>query len=482
MLTKNSINLSAVVNADGFGLSGGTTPRTLTLIGGDVTITGSGSALITFPTSASTLATLALTESLTNKTIGAIGGVTTTIASAVNAIALTVVQNDTTNNPDGIDVTNSTTSHALHITQTGNVAASSSVGGSVLITNTSNTGAGLVVYSNQASSADNLVGIRVDNATFANSGLRVDYDGTGDAITVVATAAASNAISASNTGVDHTVNIAYTGSTADKGALNLTSTNAGGSTFQITAPVDGLGLAKLTVSGVGTSDSSVLSLSASHASYAGQGIFVDINTVGTQKLLNIRADGDEKLVLDSLGKLALPASGSVIDFNAADVTITHSANTLTLAGGKLLLGEGTSLALDPAGSADGAFTGITVTGLAGYTQAFGDLNYLAVADSRWELTDADAVATAGNVMLGMVVVAGTDGNACTMLLQGIIRADAKFPALTIGAAVYIGDDTAGTIETTIPTGADNVIRVVGFALTADEIYFNPSPDHQTTVA
>ncbi len=85
-------------------------------------------------------------------------------------------------------------------------------------------------------------------------------------------------------------------------------------------------------------------------------------------------------------------------------------------------------------------------------------------------------------MIGMAVSTSTDGNPVTVLLQGIIRADSKFPALTIGAPVYVDDTTAGAIKVTIPTGADNVIRVVGFALTADEIYFNPSQDHQVTVA
>ena len=32
-----------------------------------------------------------------------------------------------------------------------------------------------------------------------------------------------------------------------------------------------------------------------------------------------------------------------------------------------------------------------------------------------------------------------------------------------------------------PTGTDDFVRVVGFALTADEIYFNPSQDHATVV-
>ena len=149
-------------------------------------------------------------------------------------------------------------------------------------------------------------------------------------------------------------------------------------------------------------------------------------------------------------------------------------------GGVITLAENNSIALDPAGSADGKYTGITITGTGGTTIAVGDLIYLAVADSRWELCDADAVATAGGVLIGMAVTTSTDGGALTILLQGQIRADSIFPALTIGAAVYLGE-TAGDIQVAVPTGTDGVIRVVGFALTADEIYFNPSQDHITIV-
>lgn len=219
------------------------------------------------------------------------------------------------------------------------------------------------------------------------------------------------------------------------------------------------------------------------------------------------------------------ASGAVIGFANSNVVLTHSSGILTMGtgemrittpgtntasvvtvggaqtltsktltsptittpsafttGGDITLAENTSIALDPAGSADGKYTGITITGTAGTTLAFGDLIYLAVADSRWELTDADASATGGPVLIGMcVLAAAADGSATNILLQGQIRADAKFPALTVGAPVYVGE-TAGAIQVAIPTGADNVIRVVGFALTADEIYFNPSQDHQITVA
>ncbi len=162
-------------------------------------------------------------------------------------------------------------------------------------------------------------------------------------------------------------------------------------------------------------------------------------------------------------------------------TLTSPAITTGTYTGTQLLVEGASVGLDPAGSGDGAYSGITMTAVAGYSQAFGDLVYLAAADGRWEAADADAAATAGPVALAMVVVAGTDGNACTLLLQGTIRADAKFPAMTIGATQYVGE-AAGEIQGAIPTGADNIIRTVGYALTANDLYFNPSTDWQVSVS
>lgn len=70
---KNSaINLAATNNADGFDLTGGVVPRKLTLASGDVTLTGgTGPFTYTFPAATSTLASLTLAETLTNKTLTA---------------------------------------------------------------------------------------------------------------------------------------------------------------------------------------------------------------------------------------------------------------------------------------------------------------------------------------------------------------------------------------------------------------------------
>lgn len=176
---------------------------------------------------------------------------------------------------------------------------------------------------------------------------------------------------------------------------------------------------------------------------------------------------------------SVPTLSSTSTFTNKTLT-SPTINTATI-GGITQLAEGASISLDAALSADGQYSGISIAGTAGATLAFGDLVYLAVADSRWELADADA-ATTSDRMLGMcVLAAASDGSATRILLMGNIRADAAFPALTVGAAAYVGE-TAGDIQVAIPTGADNVIRRVGYALTADELYFNPSMDSQITVA
>src|SRR3990167_8467245 len=210
-----------------------------------------------------------------------------------------------------------------------------------------------------------------------------------------------------------------------------------------------------------------------------------VTTAGTNAASVVTVGGTQTLTGKTLTSptLTTPALGTPSSGVLTNCTgLPASALTAGVLAATITLGENTSIALDPAGSADGKYSGITIAGTAGAALAFGELIYLAVADSRWELCDADALATAGNIMIGMcVLAAAADADPTTILLMGQIRADAKFPALTIGAAVYAGE-TAGAIQVAIPTGADNVIRVVGFALTADEIYFNPSQDHQTTVA
>jgi hypothetical protein len=173
------------------------------------------------------------------------------------------------------------------------------------------------------------------------------------------------------------------------------------------------------------------------------------------------------------------------DANAAAQLATLGA--LPLAGGTLsgdiVLGENTAVALDPAGSADEKWSGITVAGTAGATLAVGDLCYLNSA-WKWVLADADTAAASGSVALGLCVLAAAgDTSATNMLLLGTMRS-AAFPAsITGGAQLYVSQ-TAGDMTTTIPTGADVVVRVCGWAILTEPntVFFSPSSDYITRVS
>jgi hypothetical protein len=176
------------------------------------------------------------------------------------------------------------------------------------------------------------------------------------------------------------------------------------------------------------------------------------------------------------GALGTPSSGTLTNVTG----LPASGIAAGILGGNITLGESTGqIVLDAALSADGTWSGIVEAGTAGATLAFGDLCYFQASDSRWELTDADAEATAGPLKLGIcVLAAASDGSATNMLLFGKIRADSAFPTLTIGAPVYIST-TAGDLQTAQPSGTDDVIRIAGYGNTADELFFNPSPDYIT---
>lgn len=154
-------------------------------------------------------------------------------------------------------------------------------------------------------------------------------------------------------------------------------------------------------------------------------------------------------------------------------TAAESVAAVEAAG--LTFAENKGIALDAVLSDDGKYSGIVTKQFnGGATIPFGEIMYLKATDSEWYQAKADVTATSGAVMVGICVLATTNGNACTALLMGKIRADAKFPTFTISAPVFISAATAGLLTSTAPTGTTNfVVRIVGHAGTGDELYFNP---------
>jgi hypothetical protein len=95
--------------------------------------------------------------------------------------------------------------------------------------------------------------------------------------------------------------------------------------------------------------------------------------------------------------------------------------------------------------------------------------YYWTSGSAWALADADSSATAQG-LLGMAI--GVQFNSGMMLRGYAYRSAWNW---TPGQVLYLST-TDGDITSTQPSGTSDIVRVVGYAISADIIYFNPSQD------
>jgi len=162
--------------------------------------------------------------------------------------------------------------------------------------------------------------------------------------------------------------------------------------------------------------------------------------------------------------------------DAAQPAATDDADAVAaVAAAGVAFAENKGITLDIALSADGQYNAIMmIAGTAGTNLAFGEFVYFAVADSKWEKAKGDAEATIAP-MTGIVVVAGNENAAITVMLIGSVRADAAFPALTVGAPVFISAATAGAVTSTeLTTGQYQ--KAIGWAVDANTIILTGNTD------
>ena len=131
-----------------------------------------------------------------------------------------------------------------------------------------------------------------------------------------------------------------------------------------------------------------------------------------------------------------------------------------------------NLSMDHTLGSDEDYSGITDSAPVGETVAIGDLLYYDWTDVEWKKAKADAFGTTPAMRIALEVK--DNGETCLMLVQGYIRDDDAFD---FGASrVYLNDDTAGTCDDTAPAESGDQIQLVGIAVSADILWFNPSID------
>jgi hypothetical protein len=156
-----------------------------------------------------------------------------------------------------------------------------------------------------------------------------------------------------------------------------------------------------------------------------------------------------------------------------DAKLALAGGTMT---GDIQLGE-TDIKLDATLSGDEKWSGIVISGTAGAGLVAGEVCYLA-SSGKWLKVDGilDGTDTGFSKQLGICVLAANgDTDPTEMLIYGKVRS-AKFPALTVGSPAYLSD-TAGELVVAQPSTTNFAIRIVGYAITAEDLLFNPSNDY-----
>jgi len=124
---------------------------------------------------------------------------------------------------------------------------------------------------------------------------------------------------------------------------------------------------------------------------------------------------------------------------------------------------------DPTPDADHQGSGIVIEATVGENVTIGQCLYLK-SDGKYWKTDADASATTLGKLAAALGTIAADATGA-LLESGYVRDDTW--NWTIGGVVYVST-TVGEFTQTAPSGAGDVVRIVGYAVTADVIYFDPA--------
>jgi len=130
--------------------------------------------------------------------------------------------------------------------------------------------------------------------------------------------------------------------------------------------------------------------------------------------------------------------------------------------------DGTKIRIPEDFTSDHTGSGICIEDTVGEAVSLGDVLYMK-SDGKWWKADADAATTMPGA--GLATEAKTANQECKILLFGFFRDDSW--SYTTGGILYVST-APGPPTQTAPTGSGDQVQVLGIAITATVILFNPS--------
>ena len=168
-------------------------------------------------------------------------------------------------------------------------------------------------------------------------------------------------------------------------------------------------------------------------------------------------------------------SGSITSgFTSIDVGSGAISTTGTLSGGIVDVAQEAHLDSSPA---DETVSGITATFTAGEDLVRGEVVFFKASDSKmWK-----ALATGSGTMPAVAMAAADISADATgkFLLFGFLQDNGTFPAYTVGGTLYAPEaetSSQNVPEQTAPDSDGDFVQVLGYAVTANAVFFNPSND------
>ena len=198
---------------------------------------------------------------------------------------------------------------------------------------------------------------------------------------------------------------------------------------------------------------------------------------------SLQTDGGLSVVKDAVfgDDVLLLSDSAVLKFGAdSEATITHADDAGLTFNSATTFSSSINLALDAhldSTPGDEKVSGITATFTAGEDLERGEAVYFKASDSKMHKAVATAAATSRCVALAAADISA-DANG-KFLLYGFIEDNGTFPSYTVGATVFTPEaetSSQNVPEETAPDSDGDFVQVLGFAVTANKLFFNPSND------